>query len=106
MQTSYVRYGRRFSIPSTAQILDELKTGFVEGYVPVSGGYKKPDGPETADAEKGAPDRKTRINGSETRSTRFLPAPKVCGFPPRPSRAFHPDYDIALSNGGWSRVKE
>lgn len=38
MQRTYIRYGRRYSIPSTAQILDELKTGFVPGYVPVSGG--------------------------------------------------------------------
>lgn len=44
MQTSYVKYGRRHSIPSTAQILDELKTGFVKGYVPVSRGYDKPAG--------------------------------------------------------------
>jgi hypothetical protein len=34
----YLRYGRRFPIPSTAQILDELKSGFVAGYVPISGG--------------------------------------------------------------------
>jgi hypothetical protein len=39
MQQSYIRYGRRQSIPSTAQILDELKAGFVEGYVPISHGY-------------------------------------------------------------------
>lgn len=36
MQASYIRHGRRHSIPSTAQILDELKTGFVQGYVPIS----------------------------------------------------------------------
>ncbi len=36
MQNSYIRYGRRFVIPSTAQILDELKTDFVPGYVPIS----------------------------------------------------------------------
>jgi len=36
MQNSYIRYGRRFAIPSTAQILDELKTDFVPGYVPIS----------------------------------------------------------------------
>ena len=42
MQTSYIKYGRRHPIPSTAQILDELKTGFVTGYVPVSQGYRKP----------------------------------------------------------------
>lgn len=34
----YLRYGRRFAVPSTAQILDELKTGFVAGYVPISRG--------------------------------------------------------------------
>jgi hypothetical protein len=38
MQNSYIRYGRRFAIPSTAQILDELKTDFVPGYVPISRG--------------------------------------------------------------------
>src|SRR6185312_16963665 len=44
MQNSYIRYGRRFAIPSTAQILDELKTDFVPGYLPISRGYrpKKP----------------------------------------------------------------
>jgi hypothetical protein len=42
MQTSYIKYGRRHAIPSTAQILDELKTGFVKGYVPVGRGYEKP----------------------------------------------------------------
>ena len=42
MQSHYVRYGRRYSVPSTAQILDELKTGFVPDYVPVSGGYQAP----------------------------------------------------------------
>jgi hypothetical protein len=36
MKDSYLRYGRRFKIPSTAQILDELKTGFIPGYVPIS----------------------------------------------------------------------
>ena len=40
MQNSYIRYGRRFAIPSTAQILDELKTDFVAGYVPISRGYR------------------------------------------------------------------
>jgi hypothetical protein len=38
MQQSYIRYGRRHSIPSTAQILDELKAGFVKDYVPISQG--------------------------------------------------------------------
>ena len=42
MKTSYIRFGRRFSIPSTAQILDELKSGYVEGYAPISQGYKMP----------------------------------------------------------------
>jgi hypothetical protein len=42
MQTSYIRFGRRYSIPSTAQILDELKTGFVAGYVPIGQGRTKP----------------------------------------------------------------
>ena len=41
MQTSYIRFGRRYSIPSTAQVLDELKSGYVAGYVPISQGYKK-----------------------------------------------------------------
>ena len=44
MQTSYIKHGRRHSIPSTAQILDELKTGFVKDHVPVSRGYNKPAG--------------------------------------------------------------
>ena len=50
MQNSYIRYGRRFSIPSTAQILDELKSDFVPGYVPISPGYgeiSKPPAPES-----------------------------------------------------------
>ena len=42
MKTSYIRFSRRFSIPSTAQILDELKFGYVEGYIPISQGYKMP----------------------------------------------------------------
>ena len=42
MKTSYIRFSRRFSIPSTAQILDELKSGYVEGYIPISQGYKMP----------------------------------------------------------------
>jgi hypothetical protein len=58
MQTSYIRYGRRFSIPSTAQILDELKTDFVAGYVPVSRGYVKPAEPEMTDGAKQVPDRR------------------------------------------------
>jgi hypothetical protein len=41
MKNYYVRFGRRFAIPSTAQILDELKTDFVPGYVPISRGYRK-----------------------------------------------------------------
>lgn len=59
MQTSYIKYGRRHSIPSTAQILDELKTGFVEGYVPISQGYKKPAEPGKASGETDAVDRKS-----------------------------------------------
>ena len=39
MQQSYIRYGRRHSIPSTAQILDELKAGFVKNYIPISQHY-------------------------------------------------------------------
>ena len=42
MQTNYIRFGRRYSIPSTAQVLDELKTGFVANYVPINKGYNKP----------------------------------------------------------------
>jgi hypothetical protein len=56
MQTSYIKYGRRHPIPSTAQILDELKTGFVPGYRPVSQGYKKPDKGETNDGESDVAD--------------------------------------------------
>jgi len=41
MQNSYIRFGRRFAIPSTAQILDELKTDFVPGYVPISRGWRR-----------------------------------------------------------------
>ena len=55
-KTSYIRYGRRYSIPSTAQILDELKAGFVEGYVPISQGYKKPGEPGKASGEIDAVD--------------------------------------------------
>ena len=42
MQNSYIRFGRRFAIPSTAQILDELKTDFIPGYVPISRGFCHP----------------------------------------------------------------
>lgn len=53
MQNSYIRYGRRFAIPSTAQILDELKADFVTGYVPISRGHqpkKPPPESETIDS--------------------------------------------------------
>lgn len=33
MQNYYVRFGRRHSIPSTAEILDELCSDYVPGYV-------------------------------------------------------------------------
>jgi hypothetical protein len=49
MQTNYIRFGRRYSIPSTAQILDELKTGFVANYVPISKGYNEPFARRAAD---------------------------------------------------------
>jgi hypothetical protein len=42
MQKSYIRFGRKFAIPSTVQILDELKTDFVPGYVPISRGFRQP----------------------------------------------------------------
>ena len=52
MQRTYIRYGRRYSIPSTAQILDELKTGFVPGYVPISGGdFHGRNWPQTAESK-------------------------------------------------------
>jgi hypothetical protein len=41
MQNSYIRFGRRFAIRSTAQILDELKTDVVPGYVPISRGWRR-----------------------------------------------------------------
>jgi hypothetical protein len=51
MQTNYIRFGRRYPIPSTAQILDELKTGFVANYVPISRGYNKLSAQGAATAE-------------------------------------------------------
>lgn len=33
MQSYYVRFGRRHRIPSTVEILDELRSGLVPGYV-------------------------------------------------------------------------
>lgn len=33
MQTHYIQYGRRHRIPSTVEILDELRSGYVPGYV-------------------------------------------------------------------------
>jgi len=33
MQNYYVKYGRRHRIPSTVEILDELRRGYVPGYV-------------------------------------------------------------------------
>ena len=33
MQNYYVKYGRRHRIPSTVEILDELRSGYVPGYV-------------------------------------------------------------------------
>lgn len=41
MKNSYIRFGRRYSVPSTAQILDELKTDFIPGYVPISRGSRR-----------------------------------------------------------------
>lgn len=62
MQTSYIRYGRRYSIPSTAQILDELKAGYVKDYVPISQGYKKPNhSPKTDSAIDGKPMARTSL---------------------------------------------
>lgn len=33
MQTHYTRFGRRYRIPSTVEILDELRSGYILGYV-------------------------------------------------------------------------
>lgn len=33
MQAHYTRFGRRYRIPSTMEILDELRSGYLPGYV-------------------------------------------------------------------------
>ena len=33
MQNYYIRFGRRYPLPSTAEILDELSSDYVPGYV-------------------------------------------------------------------------
>jgi hypothetical protein len=58
MQNYYVRFGRRHGIPSTAEILDELRSDYVPGYVRKSWaqfGFTKP-GPESAEPMKPDPD--------------------------------------------------
>ena len=57
MQNYYVRFGRRHSIPSTAEILDELRSDYVPDYVRKSWaqfGFTK-SGPEAAEPMKPDP---------------------------------------------------
>jgi hypothetical protein len=37
MPGRYIRHGRPLAMPSSVEILDELKTGFVAGHLPISG---------------------------------------------------------------------
>lgn len=46
MQSYYVRFGRRHRLPSTVEILDELRSGYLPGYVRKSWaqeGFSRPD---------------------------------------------------------------
>lgn len=46
MQTHYIQYGRRHRIPSTVEILDELRSGYLRDYVRKSWaqfGFTKPE---------------------------------------------------------------
>ena len=76
MKSYYIRFGTRHCVPSTVEILDELRDGYVPNYVRKSwaaNGFKQPKVHDEKTAHPAAEPAEQTISASKRASLRVFP---------------------------------
>ena len=76
VKSYYIRFGTRHRVPSTVEILDELRDGYAPNYVRKSwaaNGFKRPNVHNEETAHPGAEPAEQMTSASERASLRVFP---------------------------------